>query len=335
MDFVSAGCVVPSPTLTQERIEDGEEEPGMRGRRDNTSSQASSRQHCQEALDDPSNPQFRDGDPGMDTLGSFPQTDKLNTMFSMSGTIGSDTEGQALVDTKTKFRGKRIRTCMLRQGDIYNQRRQEQQALCHALADHHGTVPPQLWYDSLRETDDGRFSQHLLQDKVRVRQEQEEGRQNAYMRARNVASEMSEDVRNTFAGLSRAGVDFEEFAEKTSLTELYGNAKSQVQRPFNSSSRLHFTPYRAVGGPSELFVRKKLYPPHDRQGGMSGQEEFDGRKRAPTDEAVQSTQEAQNALNATAETAASLPQRAPGVNIANTANTNLAQRLLDKRKSKL
>ena len=43
-------------------------------------------------------------------------------------------------------------------GDAYNKRKIEREALCLALNEEKGHIPLQGWYDSLRETDDGRFS---------------------------------------------------------------------------------------------------------------------------------------------------------------------------------
>lgn len=43
-------------------------------------------------------------------------------------------------------------------GDAYNKRKIEREALSHALNEARGSVSPQGWYDSLRGTDDGRYS---------------------------------------------------------------------------------------------------------------------------------------------------------------------------------
>lgn len=50
------------------------------------------------------------------------------------------------------------RTSIMHMGDAYNKRKIEREALRQAIQDYHGSVPLQYWYDSLRETDDGRFS---------------------------------------------------------------------------------------------------------------------------------------------------------------------------------
>lgn len=50
------------------------------------------------------------------------------------------------------------RTSIMHMGDAYNKRKIEREALRVAVEDYHGSVPLQFWYDSLRETDDGRFS---------------------------------------------------------------------------------------------------------------------------------------------------------------------------------
>ena len=52
---------------------------------------------------------------------------------------------------------KDIRRCILDQGDIHNQKMVEREALVAANFDNGGAVPEQVWYDQLRETDDGRF----------------------------------------------------------------------------------------------------------------------------------------------------------------------------------
>lgn len=49
------------------------------------------------------------------------------------------------------------RSSILNAGDIYNQKKIEREAMMVALQDEN-LMPQQLWYDSLRETDDGRFS---------------------------------------------------------------------------------------------------------------------------------------------------------------------------------
>lgn len=54
--------------------------------------------------------------------------------------------------------GKPNRTSIMHMGDAYNKRKIEREALRQAVEDYHGSVPLQYWYDSLRETDDGRFS---------------------------------------------------------------------------------------------------------------------------------------------------------------------------------
>jgi len=50
------------------------------------------------------------------------------------------------------------RTSIINQGDIYNQRNIEKEAIRAATFDTKQSIPTQIWYDSLRETDDGRFS---------------------------------------------------------------------------------------------------------------------------------------------------------------------------------
>jgi hypothetical protein len=43
---------------------------------------------------------------------------------------------------------------------------QEREAINSAIADDQRMIPQQLWYDSLRETDDGRFSSSLLRSSM-------------------------------------------------------------------------------------------------------------------------------------------------------------------------
>jgi hypothetical protein len=49
------------------------------------------------------------------------------------------------------------RASILKAGDVYNQKKIEREAMRIAIQDENN-MPQQLWYDSLRETDDGRFS---------------------------------------------------------------------------------------------------------------------------------------------------------------------------------
>lgn len=51
------------------------------------------------------------------------------------------------------------RVSIMHIGDAYNKRKIEREALSKAMADYKGVIPMQMWYDSLRSTDDGRFSQ--------------------------------------------------------------------------------------------------------------------------------------------------------------------------------
>ena len=46
----------------------------------------------------------------------------------------------------------------MNQGQIYNQRKQQRELLSLAMQDYNGTLPSTLWYDQLRQTDDGRFN---------------------------------------------------------------------------------------------------------------------------------------------------------------------------------
>mmetsp|Transcript_23578 Transcript_23578/g.36270 ORF Transcript_23578/g.36270 Transcript_23578/m.36270 type:complete len:147 (+) Transcript_23578:810-1250(+) len=50
------------------------------------------------------------------------------------------------------------RTSIINQGEIFNQRNLEKEAIRAATFDAKQSIPTQIWYDSLRETDDGRFS---------------------------------------------------------------------------------------------------------------------------------------------------------------------------------
>ena len=56
------------------------------------------------------------------------------------------------------------RVCLFHQGDIYNERKLEREALFKATIDTKQNIPTQIWYDSLRDTDDGRFSQVAVQE---------------------------------------------------------------------------------------------------------------------------------------------------------------------------
>lgn len=50
------------------------------------------------------------------------------------------------------------RTLIIDQGDIYNQRRLKKEVLSSSMYDQNdNNIPTQVWYDSLRDTDDGRF----------------------------------------------------------------------------------------------------------------------------------------------------------------------------------
>ena len=53
---------------------------------------------------------------------------------------------------------KQGRVSIMHMGDAYNKRKIEREALSKAMADYKGIIPQQMWYDSLRGTDDGRFS---------------------------------------------------------------------------------------------------------------------------------------------------------------------------------
>ena len=49
------------------------------------------------------------------------------------------------------------RQSLINQGDIYNQRRNEKEAVRLANFDAQRVIPDQIWYDSLRKSDDGSF----------------------------------------------------------------------------------------------------------------------------------------------------------------------------------
>lgn len=70
------------------------------------------------------------------------------------------------------------RPSIINQADVYSQRQVMREALKLTVADDkQGGINDQVWYDSLRETDDGRFSQtqifahqtEFLKDKVQKR----------------------------------------------------------------------------------------------------------------------------------------------------------------------
>jgi hypothetical protein len=51
-----------------------------------------------------------------------------------------------------------VRSSIINQGDVYNERITKREALKIAGMDNRRVVPVQGWYDSLRETDDGRYT---------------------------------------------------------------------------------------------------------------------------------------------------------------------------------
>lgn len=51
------------------------------------------------------------------------------------------------------------RTSIQDQGQISNYRKMQREAMRLATQDIKQNIPPQIWYDSLRETDDGRYSE--------------------------------------------------------------------------------------------------------------------------------------------------------------------------------
>jgi hypothetical protein len=63
-------------------------------------------------------------------------------------------EDESKIEESLKFKRKSI----ICQGDVYNERITKRQALQTAGLDNRRMVPLQCWYDSLRESDDGRFS---------------------------------------------------------------------------------------------------------------------------------------------------------------------------------
>jgi hypothetical protein len=66
------------------------------------------------------------------------QTNSMPTIGTMTGSVISNT-----------------RTSIIDQGQVYNKRKIQREAMRVAT---HVTIPDQIWYDSLRGSDDGRFS---------------------------------------------------------------------------------------------------------------------------------------------------------------------------------
>ena len=55
------------------------------------------------------------------------------------------------------------RSSVINNGESHNQHMQERVAIKNAIIDNSCVIPTQIWYDSLRETDDGRFSSSIIE----------------------------------------------------------------------------------------------------------------------------------------------------------------------------
>ena len=54
------------------------------------------------------------------------------------------------------------RQSIIHSGDLYNSKKQVVEMTSKAAFDNSKSIPPQLWYDSLRQSDDGFFSRHNI-----------------------------------------------------------------------------------------------------------------------------------------------------------------------------
>ena len=82
-----------------------------------------------------------------------------------------ESDGHCHIDSETADR-----TSIIYNGEAQNQRKLEREALRSALFDSTAAVPAQVWYDSLRETDDGRFSSSVVGKMQRVNQSCDQAR---------------------------------------------------------------------------------------------------------------------------------------------------------------
>ena len=58
----------------------------------------------------------------------------------------------------------------MNQGDIYNEKKLEREVLKEATFDRVRNIPPQVWYDQLRGSDDGRYSQiSVTKENIRIK----------------------------------------------------------------------------------------------------------------------------------------------------------------------
>lgn len=138
---------------------------------------------------------------------------------------------------------RRGRVCIIHQGDIYNERKLEREALRRATFDAKADIPTQAWYDSLRETDDGRFSLAAVNDETQKLKDQLR-KQNRYFgkifqgtstfganteRRRYDATEVLKEVPNE----EEETISYSEMKGPKNL--LLNSAATQVLRPFNST----------------------------------------------------------------------------------------------------
>ena len=140
--------------------------------------------------------------------------------------------------------------------------------------DKQGGINDQVWYDSLRETDDGRFSQtqifahqsEYLKDKVQKR--------NDYLKRKILPSTFKSKSGSVANNTSDNIVISGEQTLGGGGSKNQAHSKSQngiAIRPFNSQHRMNFRPLQSnkSGG---LFVRNTALPNKDRTAGYSGQE---------------------------------------------------------------
>ena len=88
---------------------------------------------------------------------------RLNSPTPMSNFDEPDIDDTVIQKQTIKKQQQSTRTSIMHFGEAYNKRKIEREALRQAVEDYHGSVPLQFWYDSLRDTDDGRFSKVDMQ----------------------------------------------------------------------------------------------------------------------------------------------------------------------------
>lgn len=176
-------------------------------------------------------------------------------------------EVQKMIDSKTRSQTSRTqpkRVSVMNQGEIYNQLKQQREMLSKAIQDYHGSVPQQMWYDHLRQTDDGRFN---LKSETPLDDDQ-------------IAESMKASIPSTYKTQQAALKCFGEGMKKRHIRiKSAHNTARTNQRPFSSTNRFSYIPMKNQA--ASIYIRQSLFGKKDRDGAPNGQEEnLENQKRA-------------------------------------------------------